>query len=272
MDEKVVRQHVVSTLESLKAVAQTNKATVDVVLVLDTALASLALPANPVAPAAAANVEARLEAENETVTVVPAGFDSAEEALQFCRDQGMSEESADAFLQVAVDPETGEVPEGTNIPDIVGNITDEDGNIVKTIGDAATSIQAANAMLDDLEDAHEAMHGERTEDADARTVTLHYKRLDEQEMTEADIETILADSASDALRQVMGDFTVALNVPSEHQNEREVVLSFASDSEENLKPTALLYGLVGYRGITSIPGIGGVSVETRFPTWLDAED
>lgn len=272
MDEKVVRQHVVSTLESLKAVAQTNKATVDVVLVLDTALASLALPANPVAQAAAANVEARLEAENETVTVVPAGFDSAEEAIQFCRDQGMSEESADAFLRVAVDPETGEVPEGTNIPDIVGNITDEDGNIVKTIGNAATSIQAANAMLDDLEDAHEAMHGERTEDADARTVTLHYKRLDEQEMTEADIETILADSASDALRQVMGDFTVALNVPGEHQNEREVVLSFASDSEENLKPTALLYGLVGYRGITSIPGIGGVSVETRFPTWLDAED
>lgn len=190
-------------------------------------------------------------------TVVPEGFNSQEEVREFARAQGLSEEEI-SKLSNAVDNDTEEVL-NTFTPDIVGNLTDEQGNITGSVGSPEASIAAANEMLADDE-------AEGNPYADAWQVDFIYARADEQELTEDQVRIILDAPVSRSLKSVMGDFMLVNTLPGDEQFERRATLLFPRAGEGGtLAPGAVLSGIAAYRGVATIPGIGTVSVRTQVP-------
>lgn len=261
MTQNVLHQHVVNTLRSLRTLA-VESGDLSVRFVLDTALSSLdAAPAE--APATPALTPTQ-DWEWDTDTVARREDQTTRNLRDFARAQGLSEAQI-ASLTPPVD-EDGEYldgNEGYQAPVAAGNIIDDEGRATgETLGDAETFIQTANSALED-----QAEDEEDDPYADARSITLLYARLDGEELTEDDINTILNADASAALKEVMGEYRVIRTLAQENPAEREVMLQFDA-SDDKLKPGALLHRIAVYQGVTAIPGLGAVSVRPVIPDWI----
>lgn len=252
MTQNVLHQHVVTTLRSLRALA-VESGDLSVRFVLDTALASL-----DAAPAAEAPVAA-------PATPAPVRLDTSttENIRDFARAQGLTEAQVASLTSPAggyedeYDEDYPYDEEDVQGPVIAGNVIDDEGRATgETLGDADEFIETANAAIEE-DDPY----------ADARSVTLLYKRLDEQELSEDDVQTILNADASAALKELMGNYRVIRTLAQENPAEREVMLQFDA-SDDKLKPGALLHGIAVYQGVTLIPGLGAVSVRPVIPDWI----
>lgn len=270
MEASIIRQHVVNTLESLREITLENEDTSDITLVLMTALTSLKTGKSAPFPTIPRTIDFQkdddfpepdeddYENDEETPTrvILPQGFESVDEVATFLEGQGLDGELAEEMLSVNVECETGEVADGELIPDIVGNIIDENGRTVKSVGSPEASIQTANEQVGD------------SDNGDDTAIFFYYERMDGEALLESDVDRILAADASKPLREVMGDYRVVSNQQGDDVSKRNVLLSFIHTAG-HLSPTALLTNLVAYRGVAAIPGIGAVSVHAGLPEWND---
>jgi hypothetical protein len=185
------------------------------------------------------------QAREASGIVVPAGFSDIDSYNTFLGEQ------LDAFA----DPNN----DGTMImenlataTDVVGNLVDEDTGQITLVGNMRTNIQRFEEMIemDEPEDLPEA----------ATSLTLTYERLGGGDLTQADVELILAHPISASLKH-LGNYTVAEILSTADTNRKEAVLLLSGNGDLDVR--ALQMNVARYRGVHVFPKLGRVSAVAR---------
>lgn len=181
---------------------------------------------------------------------------------------GFTDESFDATLEEQVDQELVNALDngGENVLGVIQNV--ETGEYVE-VGNAE-AINLANQAVENIEnradfddynddndvddyyDEELVPHGIRETD---NYITVTYTRLDEKELTDAQVNTIINHPISSALNK-LGAIQLVTVKNTENVAKKEALFAIMEQGELSLK--TLAYGIAAYRGITIFPGIGQV--------------
>lgn len=166
---------------------------------------------------------------------------------------GFTEETFRAFLEsnatVLTDDETTLDDVAPNITDVAGLVdVNGDGNLVE-VGNFDASADAIAEQLDELE-----LAGEEIPEA-SNLLTVTYTRVNEGELTEANVRSILDHPISQTLNK-LGNIQLLSIEPTDVPSKKEAVFVVLEEGRLPLKALALQ--AVAYRGVHVFPGMGAV--------------
>jgi hypothetical protein len=171
--------------------------------------------------------------------------------------KGFTEETLAAFLtaQAAAGIMDNEEDEEQEIvtalygqQDIVGIIVDENGTLTE-VGDIDQSAANAQAAVDLFEEEEE-----ETIEVENH-FTINYSRVDGQELTKEDVQTIINSTVSDGLKHFGTIQLISINTLDD-SSKKSAVFEVLEEGKLSLKTIAL--GVTAYRGVSVFPGLGRI--------------
>jgi len=163
---------------------------------------------------------------------------------------GFTEDTYDEFLTEQIET----VFADSNPDDVIDNITDVVGTVVGADGTLTEvgDVVASGAAADDMVAAYEEEMGEVEV---GNSINITYTRIDGNELTVNDVQTIIDHPASDALKH-LGTIQLLTINETDDVSKKEAVFGVLETGAISLKALAL--GAAAYRGVSVFPGLGRV--------------
>lgn len=241
MDEKVYTDLIMNQLTGLKFSAERHlPATHPVNVALEKAISDILTNNTAAAPVAPVLAKPADEDEEAPERVIPAGFADEEEYDEF-----LDEQIAEAFADVD-EENLGGIRDA--ITDVVGVLPNANGDMVE-IGNVQQSAAAADELVAQFEEENGEVEVENS-------IYITYKRLDDRELTDDHVRTIINHPISASL-QHLGNLQFMEIRGGETPSEKLAVFGIVEEGTISLKTLAL--GATAYRGVHVFPGIGRVS-------------